>query len=163
MSVVRIRKISEDDIWLLFNWVNDHEVRKWSFQHSRPITESEHKQWFYSKLVDQNVRQWVMEEDDRPCGQVRFERIDSRIVLHYSIAAEFRGRKLAVKMLNLTVEETLKEWLGLAIYAYTFTENYASRKSLLKAGFRENSIQERSICFVYDRGPTAPYADKVLV
>lgn len=44
-----LRKVTKDDIMLLYNWANDNEVRKNAFN-SNYIDINVHKKWFEDKL-----------------------------------------------------------------------------------------------------------------
>jgi len=49
-----LRKVIDTDESILFNWANDPDVRKWSFNQNF-ITSNEHRTWFKQKLNDINV------------------------------------------------------------------------------------------------------------
>ena len=145
-----LRLANEKDEILLLDWINDFTVRKWSFINPQTIDPNVHKRWFKKKLKDKNVRIWIMEKQNRPCGQIRFERSNNQIVLHYLIASEFRGQNLGSKMIMMAVNKTCDEWFGKKIFAYTVPKNVASIKSLEKAGFTEESYDSKKKCFIYE-------------
>jgi len=146
-----LRPANEKDDVLLFEWANDPAVRKWSFINSRPIELDVHRKWFNKKMDDTDIRIWIMEKQNLPCGQIRVEKSDNRAVLHYSIASDFRGENLGTKMLKLAVKKSCNEWKGIEILAYTVPKNIASSKSLEKAGFKLKSSGRKGNCFIYKR------------
>ena len=77
-----LRLANEEDEKLLLDWSNDPIVRKWSFINSKPIEITEHHQWYKKKLQNKDVRIWIMEKQNLPCGQVRIEKSENQAILH---------------------------------------------------------------------------------
>ena len=145
-----LRKVIYTDEILLFNWINDPDVRKWSFNKDS-ITLDEHKVWFKQKLDDKNILMWILEDDNSPAGLVRLEKNNSEVVLNYLIAYQSRGKGFANKMLKMVMVEVRSHWQNVKVLAYTLPENIASIKSLEKAGFYlENSSDEKN-CYVFSK------------
>ena len=89
----KLRNVNNSDKNQLLEWANDIETRKWSFD-SKPITELEHKKWFNSKNIDENMTFWIFEYENNPSGVVRFEKHNKKFILHYQIAPQMRGKKI---------------------------------------------------------------------
>ena len=141
-----LRKVNSTDETLLFNWINDPEVRKWSFNKNY-ITLDEHIIWFRKKIDNENVLMWILDYNNTPAGLVRFEKYENEVILNYLISTESRGKRLAVSMLKMAINELRCYWNNVKILAYTLPENIASIKSLEKAGFSlENSNEKK--CYV---------------
>ena len=149
-SFFSLRKVTEGDMDLLFKWANDPVVRKWSFS-KQPITLEEHKCWFDQKYNDPNTIMWILEESTQPSGVVRFEKSANRVLLNYLIAPEARGKKLASKMLLMSIDKLEKFWKGIDIIAYSLPENVASIKSLKKVGFCLLAMDSRQNSYVLQR------------
>ena len=145
-----LRKVTKDDMGLLFKWVNDPVVRKWSFN-KQPITLEEHECWFNEKYNDPSTIIWILEESAQPSGVVRFEKNTNRVLLNYLIAPEARGKKLASKMLLMSIDKLEKFWKGIDIIAYSLPENIASIKSLKKVGFCLLAMDSRQNSYVLQR------------
>tara|TARA_B100002003_G_scaffold248455_1_gene282318 strand:- start:642 stop:1118 length:477 start_codon:yes stop_codon:yes gene_type:complete len=144
--LLTLRKVSNNDKDILFNWINDPDVRNWSFNKD-PITIDEHKIWFNKKYKDSNVIMWIFEKDHLPAGLVRLEKDSNEVVLNYLIAPHSRGKGLASKMLRMAMKEINNYWQNSKVIAYTLPENVASIKSLEKAGFSLKSISDQKKCY----------------
>lgn len=131
-----LRSAVQGDAKLYFDWANDAEVRRQSFD-SRPIAWPEHSAWFARRLKDAVL---LVAEDEAgvAVGQVRFERKDAWRV-NYSLAAEFRGLGLGAKMLAMAIAELRRRAPGARLEAQVKPDNAASRKAFAALGFKEVS------------------------
>ena len=143
-----LRLVNLKDGRTIFKWANDPAVRRWSFNDNL-IQFDEHKTWFNNKLNDSNVLMWIFEENTNPAGLVRLEKKNDKVLLNYLIAPESRGKGLAGKMLKKAIHEVKSHWSNLTILAFTLSDNIASIKSLQKAGFYLESIDDKNNCYVY--------------
>lgn len=120
---------------LLFEWANDDDVRKNAFNTSK-ICYSEHITWFNKMLKDNNIRQYILYDENQPIGQIRFNITLDTALIDYSISPIFRGRGLGKCMLDLAKKKAIDEipiinkLLGLVKY-----ENVASAKTFEKCGY----------------------------
>jgi RimJ/RimL family protein N-acetyltransferase len=142
-NCLSLRRVATVDQDLIFDWVNDPEVRFWSFS-KKKISVSEHQTWFKKKYSDPNVLMWIFQNDNSPAGLVRFEKKDGEVFLHYLIAPGFRRRGLARKMLRLAINEVMAYWPGVKVLAYTLPENIVSIRSLEGAGFSLEKSSDRT-------------------
>ena len=133
-SQLSFRNANKTDEILLFNWINDPDVRKWSFRND-PIPLDEHKNWFKKKIDDPDTLLWIYEYNNSPVGMVRLEKNNNEIILNYLLSLESRGKGLASKMLQMAMKKVIRYWKNLTIVAYTIPGNMPSIKSLEKAGF----------------------------
>jgi len=136
LSDITVRKAQESDMMLYFEWVNEPEVRKNSFQ-SDKIDRYTHEEWFKRKLEDNDAFLYVCYYQEKPCGQVRFEMENRTAVIDISVDKEFRGKGLSSQMLKsameyLYAEDGISRFLG-----EVKCENILSRKLFLRAKFRE--------------------------
>lgn len=141
---INIRKANENDLMLYFDWTNDEEVRKQSFN-SNPIPFENHEKWFHKKIVDKNCLMLVFEDAQQtPIGQVRFENNEDErtSVTGVSLDKRFRGQKLADKILALASGYFFKENPDYIIYAYIKADNKSSIGAFSKAGFSFNKHLE---------------------
>ena len=143
-----LRKVIPSDEEFLFNWANDSETRKWSFN-SKAITPGEHKEWFESKIDNPNVVMWILEKLNTPAGLVRLEKKDEAAVLNYLIAPDERGKGLAGRMLKMAMEKKRDYWENMRVLAYTLPENIPSIQSLEKSGFYLKRSDKEKNCYVY--------------
>ena len=71
--MLSFRKPTEDDMQLYFDWTNDEEVRKQSYQ-SAPVSLETHRQWFHTKLLDPGCTMLLFANENKvPRGEVRLQ------------------------------------------------------------------------------------------
>jgi len=148
-KTLTLRKANKNDEKLLFNWVNDTSVRRWSFNNKK-ISLDEHKVWFQQKLADKSVLIWILEVSKMPAGMVRLGKERNHIVLSYLISRQLQGRGLASKMLKMAMNEVKSHWQNIKVFAYSLPENIASIKSLERAGFFLQNSSDEKKCYVFN-------------
>lgn len=67
---LKLRKVTPQDMDLLFCWANDDTVRANAF-HTEKIPYENHIQWFEKMMSDAAVYQYILYDGDVPIGQVR--------------------------------------------------------------------------------------------
>ena len=130
---LQIRKAVLTDVDLLYRWTNDELVRKQSFS-TELIPYESHCKWFKKKVKDANSFFFIVEQDAKEVGLVRFDILDAVATIGVSIDREFRGRGLGAEIINLGVQSFFRE-NDLPILASIKKVNTASVKSFEKAGF----------------------------
>lgn len=132
---IYLRKATSEDMKMLFDWANDEDVRRNSFN-SNKITWEEHKVWFERLMKDENQYQYILMVDNIPAGQIRLNCVDGKAEIGYSIAPKYRGRGLGTKIIELAKEETeanIKE-INMLV-AKVKPENAASEKCFERCHF----------------------------
>ena len=136
-----LRQAKPGDARLYFDWANDPEVRRQSFD-SRPIAWPEHEAWFARRLEEGTKQDALLlvaeDEAGIPAGQVRFERKDAWRV-NYALAAEFRGVGLGAKMLGMAIDQLRRRDPGARLQAEVKPDNVPSRRIFEALGFRAAS------------------------
>ena len=122
-----------DNIELYWVWVNDEQVRKNSIN-NKPIPFKIHEKWFKNKLDDNKCSLYMICVDKHPVGQVRFEAERNFARIDYSIAKQFRGRKLGKKLLGLAITEFQKH-SNQRILGEVLSSNIVSGKTFESLGF----------------------------
>ena len=122
-----------EDAKLYWEWVNDIEVRKNAFNESF-IEWNEHQKWFEESLYSSSLILLVIESDSMPIGQVRFNKEGRYFKIDYSLAKQFRGKSLAIPMLNAAIDY-LKTIQSFILIAEVKNSNIASLKVFEKMGF----------------------------
>lgn len=129
-----------EDIDLLFEWSNDSECRKNSFN-SEKIEYSEHKKWFLNKMSDANCKIYLYVYNDEKIGQVRLELQESSGLIGYSIKKDYRGQGHGSRILSLlenklenTDDTKIKYLIG-----KVKIENLASQKVFEKLDYTSDS------------------------
>lgn len=140
MKQYELRKATEGDKELLFQWANDKVVRENSFQ-SEEIGWNIHKDWFYKQLMQKDSNIYVYCENQEPIGQIRIKYRENSAEIHYSIAKEFRGQGHGERMLLLAEEKIRKERKEIHFLdAEVKKDNIASRKKLEHLGYRSYEV-----------------------
>lgn len=128
------RKAKESDRDMLFEWVNETETRRQSFQ-GHWITPEEHSQWFQNVLKDERIQLLILYWSESPVGNIRFFIEGTSAVLSYSIDRAYRGRGLGKELIKMASNYG-RERLGLSsLRAVTKLNNTASQRVLLENGF----------------------------
>jgi len=130
------RMATPDDARLLWEWVNDPDVRASAFNMA-PIAWEEHLAWFTRRLADANCALVIVsDETGTPVGQVRFEGEGATATVDISLAPAARGRGLSARALKLGVGMLFDDPCREGVRAWVKTANTASQKAFERAGFR---------------------------
>jgi RimJ/RimL family protein N-acetyltransferase len=126
------------DSKLYWEWANDAKVRKNAFNEDF-IEWEEHKKWFETNLSNSNVILLIIERDSVPIGQVRFNKEGANFKIDYSLAKQFRGKNLAIPMLNEAIDY-LKTIEASILIAEVKKNNIASIKVFERIGFLKKGL-----------------------
>lgn len=133
-----LREATDSDMDLLFEWANDKDVRKNSFN-SEPIPYENHVKWFNRIMSDDTVLQFIMCDRNEPIGQIRLNIEGDRAYIGYSISPDRRGQGFGERMLKLTIgkvkEENAKNHNIKTLVGQVKYENPASARAFEKCGF----------------------------
>jgi len=143
---IHLRPATIDDRQQLFEWANDPEVRKASFQ-SATIDAATHDQWLQSQLHDANCTICMASDGQRaPLGQVRFERSGVTATISVSVDAKQRGKRRGTRLIHLACRRYFYEHDVQTIVAFIKPRNEASLKVFERVGFvfaQETTIHEQ--------------------
>ena len=132
-----LRDARESDMDMLFQWVNDKEVRKSSFQ-TKDITYEEHQKWFMDMLHREDVRQYIYVLNEEPVGQIRILLTGEEAEISYSIAPKYRCMGYGKRMISALKSAVQEEYPGIRrLVAQVKPENVASQKAFLDCGYYE--------------------------
>ena len=130
-----LRRVRENDCRQLWEWANDSDVRPVSFA-TEPISWNRHLQWFNSKLCDPNaVLYLVVDAEDVPAGQVRYQIDGTRAAVSISLAPQFRGKGYGQVVLAMATENLFRITVVTQIDAYVKPNNTASLQLFTRAGY----------------------------
>lgn len=140
---------------MAFEWANDPLCRQMGFSQTI-ISMEDHRVWFRNALTSATMRLLVAEgqisDQWTPLALVRVDR-DGEVSL--SIAAEFRGRHLAIPVLQAALEFIQSEWPLTKFIAYIKHGNPASIHTFEQAGFRyaRDAVVKGHACleYIYER------------
>jgi len=145
---IDIRQIIESDCAIIYEWANDPDTRRHSFN-SEAIKGEEHQQWFYNKLSDDNCYWYHFSLEQNPIGHVRIEKNEDTII-SVTIAPEFRRKGLGAEIIKIGCQAFWKSNNN-DIIAYIKNTNPGSIKSFEKAGFKKDAdiIIKHEPCVIF--------------
>lgn len=133
--MLKMRSANIQDIKTYFNWANDDQVRKLSFN-SEKIPYTEHEIWFNNSLANQDCFMYLFYTNTE-IGQVRIQKFSTNAaIINISLDKNFRGMGYGDKMLNMSIDFFRKKFPKVIINAYIKTENIASKNIFEKSGFK---------------------------
>lgn len=132
---ISLRIATIDDAETYFDWANDASVRQQSFS-SQLIQWEDHKKWFQKKILDQNCLMYVLEDNSKPIGQIRFDILDGIARIDYSLGKDMRGKGLGKTLIDRGVYLASKS-KNLTFQAEVKEQNIVSAKVFARCGFKE--------------------------
>lgn len=143
-----LRKATQDDTLITFQWASDPETRKYAFNKS-DITFENHLIWFNKKIQESTCFYYILEIGNNPIGSIRFDLADKKALISYLIAPDQHGKGYGSIILKLGLKAITKECKEedvILIEGYVFKENIASIKTFEKFGF-DKMEENNSILF----------------
>ncbi len=135
VSDVPLRPAQAEDSRRVWAWRNDPETRQASVD-STPIPFPVHERWFRESLARHDRRVYIIVADEQASGVVRLDISGREAEVSIHLAPERRRRGMGTAALRVLAGLAF-ESLGLErLMALVKTENSASRKAFLAAGFR---------------------------
>lgn len=136
---LRYREATIDDAKLLYEWVNQKEVRQNSLSTSLIAWEN-HLKWFKNKLKDEYSHIFIFFWEKKPIGQVRLDLEKDSWAINYSVDKEYRGKGLGTKILQEILNfENFENFAALVK-----KDNIGSRKVFEKLNFEQVLIENES-------------------
>lgn len=136
MNRLYLRLATKADMDKIYNWANEKEVRKNSFN-SKPIPYEDHIRWYNNLLDDTETNiQLILMSFNSPIGQCRLKVDGSEAEIGYSIDKLCRGKHFGSSMLSL-----LSEWVKenrndiSTIVARVKPDNISSIKAFENVGY----------------------------
>ncbi|MDR7372358.1 GNAT family N-acetyltransferase [Flavobacterium aquidurense] len=135
--MLNFRKPTSNDLELYFEWANDPQVRKQSYN-SALIDLENHKKWFKAALNNDLLYMYIFENEyHEKVGQIRIQKQSLKeALIGISIASNHRGKGYAKEMLVLATNSFLKSNKDFLINAYIKESNINSKISFEKGGFQ---------------------------
>ncbi|WP_069473702.1 UDP-2,4-diacetamido-2,4,6-trideoxy-beta-L-altropyranose hydrolase [Candidatus Marithrix sp. Canyon 246] len=138
----RLRKATAEDLLTYYHWANDEAVRKNSFS-PEPIDLETHKCWFQQKLNNPDTLLYILEKNENPVGQIRFDVEEKIAHIDYSIDSKFRRLGLGKQILQLGIKKKLlDESREVYFQAVVKTENFVSNQIFQKIGFNKVAAKQ---------------------
>jgi RimJ/RimL family protein N-acetyltransferase len=139
---VAIRKASNLDIEIVYEWINDPVVRSQSYSVEK-VSKADHVKWFNSKLSSPSTFYLILEQKGQLIGQIRFEINGKRALINYLIAPAFRQKGWGSVLLKLGIQKLIKEHHEVdEVCGYVKLQNHASRNSFIRCNFSEEKTTD---------------------
>src|SRR5262249_21705029 len=109
----RLRRATAADAELIYRWRNDPAIVVLG-QSQRPVDFAEHRVWFAAALTNPNRLIMIVEADDEPVGQLRFDRIcleDAEVTIY--LIGDRLGSGHGGRAMGLGEAEVLRRWPSL--------------------------------------------------
>jgi RimJ/RimL family protein N-acetyltransferase len=142
VSALALRRATMADAKRLWEWANDEMVRRVSFN-PQPIAWDDHEAWLAMKLAAPRTRIWVLEENDEPVGQVRYDSAGDLAEIGYSVAAAARGHGLGAALLGRSAPLACRELGVRRLVGLVRDGNQASCRTFERAGFTASGTEPR--------------------
>jgi RimJ/RimL family protein N-acetyltransferase len=156
ITSLQVRPVEMQDAQLIWEWANDPTVRANAF-HTEPIPLLHHLDWFKQKLNARVTRMWLLEADQTPLAQIRYDCLDAHTAeIAFSVAHKQRGLGLGTQALQLTAPLALAELGVKRLKGVVFKTNVASARAFEKAGFicvGEKKIDDQA-CYIFVKEAT---------
>lgn len=144
-----MREVASGDVNILFEWANDPDVRRNSYN-SAAIPFEDHQAWFFKKLADDSSSIFIFEYKNNPVGMVRFD-VGDEIIISYLLDKKFRGRSWGVQVLSQAIN-AIQEQVGKdrKIVGFVKEDNHGSNHIFAKIGFRRVPTDRYPNSFKYE-------------
>ena len=134
MNEFVLRKATQEDSSLLFEWRNDPVTRE-MFKNTQAITWAEHETWFNNIVDDPHFLLLMVKYQQQQIGVVRFDIHDDMAEISINIAPTFRGQKLSAGILMCACQMAFAGKNLTTLKADVKQTNSASLKAFMQAGF----------------------------
>jgi UDP-2,4-diacetamido-2,4,6-trideoxy-beta-L-altropyranose hydrolase len=146
---VAIRRVQPGDLEMVFEWINDPEVRLQSYN-QQPVAMDDHRNWFNAKVSGQPCYYYIIHAEKGDMGQIRFTISGSEATLGFLVAPGYRGMGWGSVILKKGIKRLLADAPHVRqIIGYVKRSNPASQKSFLKCNFKEESTTDYPDSFRY--------------
>ena len=127
-----LREATIDDALLLFNWVNDKDVRFNSIN-QETIIWINHIKWLESRLNSKDTFIYILTDGETNYGQIRIDNHNNWWTIDYSIDVNNRGKGFGSLIVNLLIEKCN----NFNFKAFVKKSNLSSIHVFVKLGFNE--------------------------
>lgn len=137
-EIVTLREVRESDLQVIFEWLNDYELRISSSMY-RPVSWPEHVKWITNRLENGSETFFVISLEERPIGVINLSSHDSQ-----NRSADFsirigestdQGRGFGTQAIKLLIDFCWKDINLHRLSLTVFSDNSRAISSYKKAGF----------------------------
>lgn len=146
---VRVRKATEADILITFQWTNDPELRRQSYNENT-ISEEEHSRWFRGKLTDPKCFIFIFQYKNEPFALVRFD-LSDEATISYSVDKNYRRKGWGQHVLRLAIENFSRQInTPMKIVGFVKKDNIASNIIFDNLGFTKQTTDRFQNSYKYE-------------
>ena len=150
-ALVHLRPATIDDARRLFDWRNEAETRRWSLS-GAGVEWGDHIAWFQQRLTDQDTFLFIVEEQSRPLGQLRFDASsDGEAEVSIGLAPAARGHGLAAPVIDAGTRRLFATTSVRRVVARVKRGNDASIASFVNADFDLDASRSTDNLLLYSR------------
>ena len=136
--MIELRKVKHSDLKTIFKWRNNNYIVSLS-ESQKSVSFEDHKKWFNSTFINNNVRIYIIEKNQKAIGQIRFDRTsqlaDCSDISIYLMKNE-QGKGYGSIALIKGIKKILEVWVHLIkINARVLKNNINSQSFFLKNNF----------------------------
>ncbi|MBK0403779.1 UDP-2,4-diacetamido-2,4,6-trideoxy-beta-L-altropyranose hydrolase [Adhaeribacter sp. BT258] len=143
------RQATLEDATLLFDWANDPEVRRFSFN-SEPIPFETHLNWLNGKLKNPDALLLIAEINTQPAALLRFDVEGNSALISYQIGAAYRGKGLGHRVLQLGLPVLKKHFAHVSqAIGYVQPVNVPSVRAFEKAEYKNLGMEEKNLAYKF--------------
>ena len=137
-KIVALREVRESDIPIIFEWLNDYQLRISSAPY-RPVSWPEHVKWVTARLQNGSETFFVIVLEERPIGVVNLSSLDS-----HNRSAEFsirigdssdQGKGYGTQAVQLLIDFCWRDLNLHRLSLTVFSDNSRAISSYKKTGF----------------------------
>jgi UDP-2,4-diacetamido-2,4,6-trideoxy-beta-L-altropyranose hydrolase len=139
MTIIVLRKASDEDAEQIFSWRNDPKTREHFFD-SKPVLWERHVQWLNETLQKEDKYLLIGEMNTQSIGVLRFDTLDEVAEISIYLDPSLHNKGLGSRLLEVGchwVRDHLPSIIK--IQAKVLNENQKSIKAFKKTGFVEFS------------------------
>lgn len=134
-----LRKAVDSDVTITFEWVNNSNVRAYSFSKDI-VTIENHQEWFSNKIKSSNCLYLIASDKNNPVGSIRFDINDITATLSYLIDPKCQGNGYGTQILKAGIEKLKNTHQKIKfISGQVIPENKASVHIFKKLNFHSTS------------------------
>ena len=138
MSSRYLRRADISDMENIYEWANDADTRKNSFNQT-PIPFDVHKKWFENKINSDSVLFYIYQCGKEKFGQARFDIEGDTATISCTINPLYRGKGYGYKILLLAEDKIIREFKQINnFHAEVKNDNIACLKMMKKLNYDES-------------------------
>lgn len=142
MDGLKLREATISDIDLIFEWANDIDERKYSFNPQK-INYKDHCQWYEKRMNDEDTIIYILLRDTIAIGQCRIELEGDNALISYFIDKSYRNRGYGKRLLKMVEKVIRGKYPAIkSLKAQVKCDNKPSQKVFLAMGYIEKDFDK---------------------